>query len=129
MDALVDGPASEGADEDELLLLGEPILPEDADEDETLDESIIVVGKPLRSQRRQKVKTMPETDADSGAGDEEERIDGARTSRPDKVSKSMAPSESKRLTKGEEVEFEITQGDKGPQASNVIRLNAPPSQE
>lgn len=35
----------------------------------------------------------------------------------------------KTLNEGEEVEFEITQGDKGPQASNVIRLNAPPSQE
>ena len=30
----------------------------------------------------------------------------------------------KTLNEGEEVEFEITQGEKGPQASNVVRLNA-----
>ncbi len=35
----------------------------------------------------------------------------------------------KSLKEGEAVEFEVTQGPKGPQASNVVRLSSQPSQE
>lgn len=32
----------------------------------------------------------------------------------------------KTLAKGEEVEFEVAQGERGPKAQNVVRLSSPP---